>query len=73
MAIVEVRRRENETVGGLLRRFTRKIHRSKVLLQARSRKFAQRKKSGYKVRKEALRRIKWQQNMARLRKLGKIE
>ena len=73
MAIVEVRRRDNETVGGLLRRFTRKIQRSKVLLQARSRKFAQRKKSAYKVRKEALRRIKWQENMARLRKLGKIE
>lgn len=73
MAIVEVRRRENETVGGLLRRFTRKIQRSKVLVGARSRKFAQRKKSEYKVRKEALRRIGWQKEMARLRKLGKIE
>ena len=73
MAIVEVRRREHETVGGLLRRFTRKIQRSKVLIQARSRKFAERSKSEYKTRKEALRRIKWQENMARLRKLGKIE
>lgn len=73
MSIVEVRRRENETVGGLLRRFTRKIQRSKVLLEARKQQFAQRRKSEYKTRKEALRRIKWQENMHRLRKLGKIE
>ncbi len=71
--MVEVRRRDNESVGSLLRRFTRKIQRSKILLEARGQQYRGRPKSEYKKRREALRRIKWQQEMHRLRKLGKIE
>ncbi|MBI2610183.1 hypothetical protein HYW53_03330 [Candidatus Giovannonibacteria bacterium] len=70
---VEVKRRENETVGSLLRRFTRKIKRSKILINARSYQFRARKKSEFKKRKDALKRIAWQKEMEKLRKLGKIE
>ncbi len=70
---VEVKRRENESIGGLLRRFTKKIQRSKVLIDARSRQYKERSKSAFKKKKEALRRISWQSNMDKLRKLGKIE
>ncbi len=70
---VEVKRRENESVGGLLRRFTRKIQRSGILIDIRSKQYRERSKSEYKERREALRRIAWQKEMAYLRKLGKIE
>lgn len=71
--VVEVKRKESESIGGLLRRFTRKIQRSKVLVEARSRQFRERSKSGFRKKKEALRRIAWQKDMAKQRKLGKIE
>lgn len=70
---VEAKRKENESVGGLLRRFTKKIQRSKVLVLVRSRQFRARTKSGFKKKKEALRRIAWQRDMDKQRKLGKIE
>ena len=70
---VEVKRKESESIGGLLRRFTRKIQRSKVLVEARSRQFRERPKSSFRKKKEALRRITWQNDMAKQRKLGKIE
>lgn len=73
MGSVEVKKRENESVGSLLRRFTRKIQRSKILIEARGRQYRERPKSEFKKRKEALRRIAWQHDMERLRKLGKIE
>jgi len=70
---VEVKRRENESIGSLLRRFTRKIQRSKVLIEIRGRQFKARPKSGFKKKKEALRRIAWQKNMDHMRKMGQIE
>jgi ribosomal protein S21 len=71
--MVEVKRRENESIGGLLRRFTRKIQRSGVLIDARATQYRGRIKSEFRKKKEALRRIKWQKEMERLRKLGKVE
>jgi len=71
--MLEAKRRENESVGGLLRRFTRKMQRSGILIDARAGQYKERFKSEFKKRKEAIRRIKWQENMARLRKLGKIK
>ncbi len=70
---VEVKRRDNESVGSLLRRFTRKIQRSGILIDIRSKQYRDRPKSEFKKRREALRRIAWQKEMARLRKLGKID
>lgn len=71
--MVEVKRRENESVGSLLRRFTRKIQRSGILIEVRGKQYKERSKSEYKKKREALRRIAWQKDMAHLRKLGKID
>ncbi len=73
MAAVSVRKRESESVGSLLRRFTRKIQRSKVLVGIRAKQYRARPKSDYKKKREALKRLAWQKNMERLRKLGKAE
>jgi len=71
--MVEVRRREKESTGSLLRRFTRKVQQSRVLLEARSHVHRSRAKSKTKKKKDALRRIVKRKHYDHLRKLGKIE
>lgn len=70
--MVEVRRREKESTGSLLRRFTRKIQQSKLLIDARSNAHRVRLKSKTKKKKDALRRVIKRKEYERLRKLGKI-
>lgn len=70
--MVEVRRHEKESVGSLLRRFSRKIQRSGILLRARSLAFRKRKKSKTRIRKEALRRLESRKRYLYLEKMGKI-
>lgn len=71
--MVEVRRREKESTGSLLRRFTRKVQQSRVLLDARKKAHRTRPKSKTKVRKDALRRVIKRKEYDRLRKLGKAD
>lgn len=71
--MVEVRKRDNETSESLIRRFSRKVQQSGVLLQARKVRFYQRKKSRRKVREEAQRRAEFQAERERLIKLGEID
>lgn len=70
--MVEVRRREKESTGSLLRRFSRKVQQSRILLKARSLAHSTRPKSKMKKRKDALLREKRRKEFDRLRKLGKI-
>ncbi len=70
--MVEVHRREKETTGSLLRRFTRKVQQSRILLEARSHAFRSRPKSKAKKRKDAHKRDLKRKEYNRLRKLGKI-
>lgn len=70
--MVGVRKRENESAGSTLRRFTKIMQISGFLSRARETKYRERAKSGYTKKKEALRRIKWEREMHTLRKLGKI-
>lgn len=70
--MVEVRRKENETTGAMLRRFTRKVQLSGVLIGARKKKFYQAKPTRRTVRERALRRIVKVKERARLEKLGKL-
>lgn len=70
--MVEVRRKEGETSGAMLRRFTRKVQLSGVLIGARRRKFHQPKPTRRLVRERALMRIKKAKARARLEKLGKL-
>lgn len=71
--MVEVRRRQNEGPDSLVRRFSRKVQQSGVLLQARKIRFYTRKKSRAKLRIEAQRRAELQKERERLIKLGEID
>jgi ribosomal protein S21 len=71
--MVEVRKRDNESSDSLIRRFSRKVQESGVLLQARKVQFFQRKKSKKKIRQEAQRRSELQAERERLIKLGEID
>lgn len=70
--MVEVRRRQNETVPAMIRRFTRRVQQSGVLIQARKLKFYKNKPTKRVVREHALRRIANAKERLRLEKLGKL-
>jgi len=70
--MVLVKRRENETTGAMLRRFTRRVQRSGVLLRARKERFYKAKPTKKVVKERALRRITVNKEHERLAKLGKL-
>ncbi|MEK7541460.1 MAG: hypothetical protein AAB533_01280 [Patescibacteria group bacterium] len=69
--MVEVRKREHETTAAMLRRFTRRVQQSGILLHARKLKFHKGKTTKRQSRERALRRIVLARERARLEKLGK--
>ena len=71
--MVEVRKRDNESGGSLLRRFNKILQQSGFLIRARSNRYHVYKKSDFQKKKEALRRLDWQKEMEMKRKLGKIQ
>ncbi|KKT28733.1 hypothetical protein A3G55_03770 [Candidatus Giovannonibacteria bacterium RIFCSPLOWO2_12_FULL_44_25] len=71
--MVEVRKRENESAGSLLRRFSKILQQSGFLARAREVRYHTPLKSDYQKKREALRRVRWEKEMQRLRKLGKIQ
>lgn len=70
---VEVRKRDNESSDSLIRRFSRKVQESGVLLQARKIRYYERKKSKKRVREAAQRRAELTAERDRLIKLGEID
>ncbi len=70
---VEVRKKEKETTASLLRRFSRRVQQSGVLLRARRTRFYEAPKSKRQKRIDALRRSIMQKEREKLIKLGKIE
>ena len=71
--MVEVRKRENESAGSLLRRFTKILQRSGFLVRARKGRYYISPQSAHQKKREALRRLDWGKNARQLRKLGKIQ
>ena len=71
--MVEIKRNENETTAGALRRFTKKVKQSGILRQVRKLRFRARKLSEFKTRKNALLRIGRRKKVEKLQKLGKIK
>lgn len=69
--MVEVRKREHETTGAMVRRFTRRVQQSGILVQARKLKFHKGKATKRQSRESALRRITLARERTRLEKLGK--
>lgn len=71
--MVEVRKRENESSGNMLRRFSKIVQQSGFLLRARGQRYYVPPKSAYQKKREALKRLLWEKEMQKLRKMGKIQ
>jgi len=69
---LEVKKKEKESSQSLVRRFTRRIQQSGILLRARKTRFRKREKSKDMKREAALRREEMKKEYERLEKLGKI-
>ena len=71
--MIELRKKDKETSTNLLRRFTKKVRQSGVLMKARKNMFRQRVKNKRKIKESALRRNKLKELRAEMVKLGEIE
>lgn len=69
---IEVKKKERETTQNLLRRFTRRIQQSGVLLRARRSRFYVPEPTKRQKKLSALRRIGTQKEREKLYKLGKL-
>ncbi|MBI2625889.1 30S ribosomal protein S21 [Candidatus Parcubacteria bacterium] len=67
---VEVKRKERETTGSLLRRFTRRVQQSGILIRARKVRFYASGRTKRERRLSALHRERIKAERERLRKLG---
>lgn len=70
---IEVKKKIGETTKSLLRRFSRRIQQSGVLIRARKSRFLEREKSKRERRTSALRRVKIGKEKEKLRKMGLLE
>lgn len=71
--MVEVRKKERESSESLLRRFSRKVQQSGVLLKARKIRYREATKNKARVRKDAIRRVQIQKERDYLKKIGKLK
>lgn len=67
---IEVKRKEGESIGSLIYRFTKKIQQSGVLRESKRRRFKDRGSNDTKRKLSALYRIAKTREMERMRKLG---
>ena len=70
---IQVEKKSGETTRSLLRRFTRRIQQSGVLIRARKARFLEKEKSRNERRSSALRRNKISKEKEKLRKMGLLE
>jgi len=70
---LEIKKQNRETSQGLIRRFSRSVQKSGILIQARKIRFQKRKKSEQMKKRAALRREELKKKYKRLRKLGEIK
>ena len=71
--MIEAKRKDNEAVGAFLRRFTRKVQQSGVLIKSRKLRFKEDKKTKKEKQMAAVRRAISLKERERLFKLGKLE
>lgn len=70
---LEVRKKEKESSQNLIRRFTKSLRQSGILVRVRKTQFKRRKKSKEMKKRAALRREVMKKEYERLKKLGKVE
>jgi ribosomal protein S21 len=68
---MEVHRRHHETIGGMLRRFSRRVQQSGIVLRARKLRYYEKSPSVRAQKEHALRRIAVKKEALRMEKLGK--
>ncbi len=71
--MVEVKRKPNESTGSLLRRFSRFVQQSGVLLKAKKSQFRERKQTERKEKNAAIMGLHLRELRKRLEKLGKYD
>ena len=71
--MVEVKRKPNESIGSLMRRFNRFVQQSGVLLKAKSSRFREKKKTERKEKNAAIMGMHLSALRKRLEKLGKYD
>lgn len=71
--MVYVRRKDRETTAAMLRRFTRRVQQSGVLLRARKTRFFVKPQSRSARRNKTLRRLTLTKERERLAKLGRLK
>lgn len=71
--VVEVRRKEGESTESMVRRFTRKVQQSGVLIRARKNRYRQKIKSKNVQRTNALKRAEMREEREELRRMGKLD
>ena len=69
--VLEITKQERETNQSLIRRFTKRLRESRILVGAKKSVFRQRKKSKQIQRRNTLRRLEKQREYQRSVKLGK--
>lgn len=72
MINVEVEKNPNENSLSLLKRFTRKVQSSGILVKVRNNRYSERQPSEYTKKKRALKSIARRTKVAELIKLGKL-
>jgi ribosomal protein S21 len=70
--VLEIKKRERETSQSLIRRFTRSLQQSGILVRARKTRFRKREKSRQMKKRAALRREEKRKEYERLKKLGQL-
>jgi len=70
---IEVKRQEKESSQGLVRRFTKKLQQSGLLLRARKTRYKKKPKSRQMKKRAALRREDTKKEYEKLSKLGKTQ
>jgi len=70
---IEVKKQQGETTRGLLRRFSRRIQQSGVLVRVRKERFYEKDKTKKERRDGAVYRVKVGKEKEKLRKMGLLE
>jgi len=71
--MIEVKKKERETSESLIRRFSRRVQQSGVLVRARKTRFRTDEKSKREVRQDAMYRAKVKKVVDHLKKMGKFD
>ena len=70
---LEIKKTNKETSQSLVRRFSRRIKQSGILVQARKNRFYKRKRSSQTEKRAALRREQLREEYRKLDKLGQVK